>query len=92
MEHFHALSALVCRSHLYSEHGLRAEGLELLLRVGVVVPLVALERGLLLSQRARLFVEAGVDNVCALLLFNLSPRDATLRRVGGRQRGEGGAK
>lgn len=75
------LSAL-CRSHLYSEHGLRAEGLELFLRVGVVVPLVALERGLLLGQRARLLVETGVDDVCALLLlFNISTRDITLRRA-----------
>lgn len=54
-------------SRLYSEHGLRAEYLELLLRVGVVVPLVALERRLLLGKRAGLLVEAGVDDVRAFL-------------------------
>lgn len=60
----------LCRrsvSYLYSEHGFRAESLELLLCVGVVVPLVALESGLLFGQRAGLFVEAGIDYVRALL-------------------------
>lgn len=53
--------------YLYSEHGLRAEDLEFLLGVGVVVSLVALERRLLLGQRTRFLVEAGVDDVRALL-------------------------
>lgn len=75
-------------SHLYSEHGLRAEGLELLLRVGVVVPLVALERGLLLGQRARLFVETGVDDVRALL-FIATSRCAESQTESRQGRGEG---
>lgn len=65
-----AHDTICCASYamyLYSEHGLRAEDLELLLGVGVVVPLVALESRLLLGQRARLLVEAGVDDVRALL-------------------------
>lgn len=54
--------------HLYSEHGLGAENLELFLGTGVVVPLVALERRLLLGQGARLLVQTGVDNVGSFLL------------------------
>lgn len=53
--------------YLYSEHRLRAEYLELFLGVGVVVSLVSLEGRLLLRQRRRLFVEAGVDDVGAFL-------------------------
>ena len=65
---FNTLLAVGFRvEYLDPEHGLRAENLELLLRVGVVVSLVALKRGLLLGQRTRLLVQAGVDNIRAFL-------------------------